>query len=135
MTEQTTGRTSTPTKRAQPRARRTAGGVGRNSASTSQGTSAPPTGARSTRHGVVIPVLVPEVHLKQVRLPSVGMPHIEAPSGGGGSIPRLLWLGGLVALAAADVIAWPVAGVVAAGTYLAGQQAKAASRSQGSREE
>jgi hypothetical protein len=133
MTEQTAGRTSAPTKRAQPRTRRTTGSGGRSSASSNQGGASRPAGATATRHGLVIPVPVPEVHMKTVRLPSVGMPHIGAPSVGDGSVARLLWLGGLAALAVADVIAWPVAGVVAAGTYVAERQAKAASRSRGAR--
>jgi hypothetical protein len=39
---------------------------------------------------------------------------------------RALWLGGLAVLAATEVISWPVAGVVAAGTYVAERRAKAA---------
>jgi hypothetical protein len=39
---------------------------------------------------------------------------------------RLLWWGGLAGLAAFGVIDWPVAGVVAAGTYIATRGAKEA---------
>lgn len=45
-----------------------------------------------------------------------GMPR-EVPA------ERLLWYGGLAALAGFGVIDWPVAAVVAAGTYIARRQA------------
>jgi hypothetical protein len=37
---------------------------------------------------------------------------------------RLLWWGGLAALAAVEVIEWPVAVVVAAGSYVAERMAR-----------
>ena len=52
-----------------------------------------------------------------VRLPIVG--QVPLPSTG-----QLLWLGGLGAMAALEVIEWPVALVAAAGTYIAEQSAK-----------
>ena len=55
-----------------------------------------------------------------VRLPLVG--QVPLPSTG-----QLLWLGGLGAMAALEVIEWPVALVAAAGTYIAEQSAKGAS--------
>jgi hypothetical protein len=45
-----------------------------------------------------------------------GMPR-EVPA------ERVLWYGGLAALAGLGVIDWPVAAVVAAGTYIARRQA------------
>jgi hypothetical protein len=39
---------------------------------------------------------------------------------------RVLWWGGLAALAATELISWPVAGVVAAGVYVADRRAKSA---------
>lgn len=48
--------------------------------------------------------------------PIPGMPREVPPE-------RLLWYGGLAALAALEVIDWPVAAVVAAGTYIARRQA------------
>lgn len=57
--------------------------------------------------------------------PSLRLPGIASlplpPTG------QLLWLGGLGALAAFEVIEWPVALVVAAATFVAEQRAKAAS--------
>src|SRR5512147_3256962 len=75
-------------------------------------------------HALVIPL--PRMpHLPHVGVPHVSRPHVPTPtmSGGGG---RALWLGGLGALAVAGVIEWPVAGVVAAGVWVAEQRARTA---------
>ena len=84
-----------------------------------------------------LPVLVPEVHVHRIPLPSiqtayVPVPHVHVPVPDAmrSRLPdpatnRLLWYGGLAGLAVLDVIAWPVAGVVAAGTYVAERTAKA----------
>jgi hypothetical protein len=40
----------------------------------------------------------------------------------------VLWYGGLAALAALDVLEWPVAAAVAAGSYVAEQRAKSVLR-------
>jgi hypothetical protein len=45
---------------------------------------------------------------------------------------RLLWWGALAALAALEVVDWPVAAVVAAGTYIAERQARSARAATGS---
>ncbi len=81
-------------------------------------------GARS------VPVLVPEMHVRHVpvTVPSV---HVPMPGAMRDRLPdattnRVLWWGGLAVLAAAEVISWPVAGVVAAGTFVAERRAKAA---------
>jgi hypothetical protein len=50
-----------------------------------------------------------------IPIPIPGIPR-EMPPG------RLLWYGGLAALAALDVIEWPVAAVAAVGTYIARRQ-------------
>lgn len=60
-----------------------------------------------------------------VRLPVVG--QLPLPSTG-----KLLWLGGLGAMMALELIDWPVALVAAAGTYVAEQAAKNAARTPGS---
>lgn len=52
-----------------------------------------------------------------LRLPVVG--QVPLPSTG-----QLLWLGGLGAMAALELVEWPVALIAAAGTYLAEQSAK-----------
>jgi hypothetical protein len=43
---------------------------------------------------------------------------------------RVLWWGGLAALATFEVVEWPVAILVGAGSWVAEQNAKAAARSQ-----
>lgn len=83
-----------------------------------------------------LPVLVPAVHVRHVPVPRIGVGHVPVPKV---SLPlpdqvrsrlpdpvdnRLLWWGGLAGLAAVGVIGWPVAGVVAAGTYVAEQRAR-----------
>lgn len=48
-----------------------------------------------------------------------------------GGVPgNVIWWGGLAALAACGVVDWPVAAVVAAGTWVAGQQARQAQPAQ-----
>ena len=80
--------------------------------------------------GRSVPVLVPEMHVRHVpvQVPSV---HVPMPGAMRDRLPdvttnRVLWWGGLAVLAATEVISWPVAGVVAAGTYVAERRAKAA---------
>jgi hypothetical protein len=88
--------------------------------------------------GPSLPVLVPAVHVRHVPLPKVGLGHVPVPRV---YVPvsetvrrqlpdratnRVLWFGGLVGLAALGVIDWPVAGVVAAATYIAERRAEAA---------
>ena len=59
--------------------------------------------------------------LHMPRLPLPRMP-IEMPTGTPG---RVLWWGGLAALAAFEVVEWPVAVIVGAGSWVAEQYAKA----------
>ncbi len=59
-------------------------------------------------------------------LPLPGM-HVPMPTGVPG---RVLWWGGLAALAAFDVVDWPVAVLVGAGSWVAEQYAKAAAAQQ-----
>ncbi len=86
--------------------------------------------------GWSLPVLMPELHVRLVPLPRLGVGHVPVPRV---YMPaseeirrrlphrdanRWLWYGGLAGLAAFGVIEWPVAGVVAVGTYLAGHRAE-----------
>jgi hypothetical protein len=60
------------------------------------------------------------------RLPLPGMPigmPIAMPAGMPG---RVLWWGGLAAVAALDIVDWPVAVLVGAGSWVAERYAKAA---------
>ncbi|MGE5765017.1 MAG: hypothetical protein ACM3ZF_14415 [Mycobacterium leprae] len=63
---------------------------------------------------------MPEVHV-----PHVPVPRIHTPTGRTG---RVLWWGGLAAVAAAGVVDWPVAALVAAGSCVAEQYAKTGQR-------
>ena len=80
--------------------------------------------------GRSVPVLVPEMHIRHVpvQVPSVHMPMAGSVRDRLPDVTtnRVLWWGGLALLAATDVISWPVAGVVAAGTYVAERRVKAA---------
>ena len=63
------------------------------------------------------------------RMPRPLLPGI--PIGVPTGLPgRVLWWGGLAALAAFEVVDWPVAILVGAGSWVAEQNAKAAARSQ-----
>jgi len=53
--------------------------------------------------------------------PSLPMPRVRVPGGTAGNV---LWWGGLAAVAAFGVVDWPVAALVAAGTWVAEQHAK-----------
>jgi hypothetical protein len=64
--------------------------------------------------------------VQRLPLPGVGMP-VAMPTGLPG---RVLWWGGLAALAAFEVVDWPVAILVGAGSWVAEQNAKAAAQSQ-----
>lgn len=62
-------------------------------------------------------------------LPLPGI-HIGMPAGTPG---RVLWWGGLAAVAAFDIVEWPVAVLVGAGSWVAEQYAKAAAAQQSTR--
>lgn len=62
--------------------------------------------------------------MQRLPLPGVGMP-VAMPTGVPG---RVLWWGGLAALAAFDIVEWPVAVVVGAGEWIAEQYAKSAAQ-------
>lgn len=66
------------------------------------------------------------VTARRPELPLPGM-HIGMPTGLPG---RVLWWGGLAALAAFDVVDWPVAVLVGAGSWVAEQYAKEAAQHQ-----
>ncbi len=61
------------------------------------------------------------LHLLHVPVPHVPKLHLTMPTGTRG---RVLWWGGLAAAAAFGVLDWPVAAVVAAGSWMAEQHAK-----------
>lgn len=63
---------------------------------------------------------LPTVHVPYVPVPS---PHVGLPTGTKG---RVLWWGGLAAVAAFGVVDWPVVGLIAAGEWVAEQYAKSA---------
>jgi len=63
-------------------------------------------------------------HVPQLPLPGV---HIGMPTGTPG---RVLWWGGLAAVAAFDIVEWPVAVLVGAGSWVAEQYAKASAAQQ-----
>jgi len=56
-------------------------------------------------------------------MPSVNVPRMHVPGGTAGNV---LWWGGLAAVAALGVVDWPVAALVAAGTWVAEQHARQA---------
>ena len=64
--------------------------------------------------------------MPRLPLPGMGMP-VAMPTGLPG---RVLWWGGLAALAAFDIVEWPVAIIVGAGEWVAEQYAKAAVQGQ-----
>jgi hypothetical protein len=61
------------------------------------------------------------------RMPRLPLPGVSGmPGMPTGRAGRVLWWGGLAALAAFDVVEWPVAVLVGAGSWVAEQYAKAA---------
>jgi hypothetical protein len=101
--------------------------------------SSTPSAGQESRNGSSLPVLVPELHVRHVPLPRMGavsMPSLPSmkvpgPTAVRERMPepkRMVWFGGLAGLAALGVIHWPVAGVVAVGTYVAERRAKDAIR-------
>jgi hypothetical protein len=58
-------------------------------------------------------------------MPSLSIPRIRLPAGRAGNV---VWWGGLAVVAAFGVIDWPVAALIAAGTWVAEQHAKESSR-------
>ena len=77
-------------------------------------------GEERAEHGVLH---LPDVHVPPVLV--VRLP-LRVPTGAAG---RVLWWGGLAAVAAAGVVDWPVAALVAAGSWVAEQSAKGGQRS------
>ena len=63
--------------------------------------------------------------LPAVPVPHVRLPEVHMPAGTAG---RVVWWGGLATVAAFGVVDWPVAALVAAGTWVAEQQVKQAAR-------
>jgi hypothetical protein len=58
-------------------------------------------------------------------LPSLSVPRIRLPAGRAGTV---LWWGGLATVAALGVVDWPVAALIAAGTWVAEQHARESTR-------
>jgi hypothetical protein len=68
----------------------------------------------------------------KIQLPPVPLPHPQVRMPGG--LPgNVLWLGGLTAVAVLGVVDWPVAALVAAGTWVAEQHVKQSRRAQPTR--
>jgi len=61
------------------------------------------------------------LHMPVVHVPHVELPAVRMPAGTAG---RVLWWGGLAAVAAFGVVDWPVAALVGAGTWVAEQHAR-----------
>jgi len=57
-------------------------------------------------------------------MPPLHMPRVHVPGGTAGNV---LWWGGLAAVAAFGIVDWPIAALVAAGTWVAEQHAKQSS--------
>lgn len=86
--------------------------------------------------GITLPIVNTRIamprQLPRLAMPQVSMPRIpllervpRPPLPPASSLPgRLIWVGGLGAVAALGVIEWPVAAAVAAGTWVAEQRAK-----------
>jgi hypothetical protein len=58
-------------------------------------------------------------------MPSLSVPRIRLPAGRAGTV---LWWGGLATVAALGVVDWPVAALIAAGTWVADQHARESTR-------
>lgn len=54
-------------------------------------------------------------------LPTMRMPSVRMPAGAAGNV---VWWGGLAGLAAFGVVEWPVAAIVAAGSWVAEQRSR-----------
>jgi len=67
-----------------------------------------PSRERARRAAITVPVRVPAIRM---------------PAGTAGNV---IWWGGLAAVAALGVVDWPVAAIVAAGTWVAEQQSRQA---------
>lgn len=84
-----------------------------------------PQGETQTRHGgkgaqgTTIPIPVPEIHTKRVSVPGKMGQARRTMTGQLRPSGRLLFYGGLVAVAAFGVIDWPVAAAVGIGTVVA----------------
>jgi hypothetical protein len=88
---------------------------------------------------------MPHVRMWHLRLPRLRLPHLPVPRMPMPPMPplpsmpridmneragKVMWYGGLAALAVLGVIEWPVAAVVAAGSYVAERRAAARSNAQ-----
>ncbi len=63
-------------------------------------------------------------------VPAMPVPRIRIP---GGTAGNMAWWGGLAAVAAFGVVDWPVAALVAAGTWVAEQHARQSDRARAGR--
>lgn len=85
---------------------------------------AEPPAATTAEHGAKVPIPVVTPHVKVL--------HVPVPGSGGASrrLPppdRLAFYGGLGAMAAFNVISWPVAAAIGVGTAIAGRARRAGS--------
>src|SRR5512144_864856 len=94
-------------------------GDGRGYEMATRATARKPDAGEEREHGVLHLPDVHGPHVLVVRLP------LRVPTGAAG---RVLWWGGLAAVAAAGVVDWPVAALVAAGSWVAEQSAKGGQR-------
>jgi|SRR5215469_8657961 len=70
-----------------------------------------------------------KISLPHMPLPHMALPHPQVRMPGG--LPgNVLWFGGLTAVAVLGVVDWPVAALVAAGTWVAEQHVKQSRRAQ-----
>lgn len=94
---------------------------------TSEAAAAPPHASdkKETRAGVLHPPAGPH-------LPGPAGVRLSMPTGTAG---RVLWWGGLAAVAAAGLVDWPVAALIGAGSWVAEQYAKAAREPDGAQQE
>ena len=63
----------------------------------------------------------------------MSMPSVSMPKMPGGTAGNVIWWGGLAAAAAFGVVDWPVAALIAAGTWVADQHSKQAARARAAR--
>jgi hypothetical protein len=63
----------------------------------------------------------------------ISMPSVSMPKMPGGTAGNVIWWGGLAAAAAFGVVDWPVAALIAAGTWVADQHSKQAARARAAR--
>lgn len=99
----------------QARSSRKRAGKASAATATQKHATAKETGEREKEHGARVPI--------PIVTPQVKVYHLPVPAAGGALPPpdRLVFYGGLGAMAALNVISWPVAAAIGVGTMLAGR--------------